>query len=112
MVSAGYGKAYTFARYITDMGDTAAGLARGYDGIGARQAGQLAVMTAKVQAQGEYFTTAAADLDLMFLLPVRFSIDMLGRIACRTDNRGGIVGANKGLDLIHNDQCLTLAFLS
>lgn len=104
MVSAGYGKADTAAGDVADMGDTAAGLARCNNGIGARQAGQLAVVTAEVKAQGEYFTTAAADLDRMFLPPVRFSGDMLGRIACRADNRGGIVGADKGLDVSHNDQ--------
>ena len=104
MMAAGNGKADAPAGNVTDMGDTAAGLVRGNDGIGAWQAGQLAEMTAEVQAQGEYFTTAAADLERVFLVPVRFSGNMLGRIACRTDNRGGIVGANKGLDLIHNDQ--------
>ena len=104
MVSAGDGKADTAAGDVADMGDTATGLARSNNGIGARQIGQLAVVTAEVKAQGEYFTAAAADLDRVFFLPVRFSGDVLGRIAGRTDNRGGIVGANKGLDLSHNDQ--------
>ena len=104
MVSAGDGKADSAAGNVADMGDTAAGLARGNDGIGARQAGQLTVMTAEVEAEGEYFTTPATDLDGVFLLPVGFSGDMLGGIACRADNRGGIIGADKGLDVSHNDQ--------
>ncbi len=104
MVSAGDGKADTAAGDVADMGDTASGFARCNDGIGARQAGQLAVMAAEVQAQGKDFTTAAADFDGVFLIPVRLSGNMLGRIACRADNRSGIVVADKGFDVSHNDQ--------
>ncbi len=104
MVSAGDGKADAAAGDIADMGDAATSLARSDDGVGARQTGQLAVMTAEVETEGEYFAAAATDLDGVFFVPVRFGGDVLGRIAGRADNRGGIIVADKGLDVGHNDQ--------